>query len=95
MIHLQSSVSCRRPLQICFICDVLCGKIHIHGANGSILRLGVGHAPAGQVALHLGLVDAVHRDPYHAAPHQDGPEGVALQWVRVKTAMKGKVLLKG
>ena len=64
---------------------------HSPSADGSILRFSVCHAPAGQVALHLGLVDAIHGDPDHAAPHQDGPEGVALQWVRVEAAVKGKV----
>jgi len=47
-------------------------------------HLGVSQGFAGDVALHLRLVDGVDRRPHDAAAEHDGPEGVALQGVRVE-----------
>lgn len=38
---------------------------------------GVGHAPAGDVSLNLGLVDPVDADPDKCPSDCQGPEGVS------------------
>lgn len=46
---------------------------------------------AGNVALHLGLVDGVDGSPHHTATDYNGPESVSLQRVWIKTIKeKGK-----
>lgn len=47
-------------------------------------HLGVSQGFAGDVALHLGLVDGVYGHPHDAATDYDSPESVSLQRVRVK-----------
>lgn len=48
-------------------------------------HLGVSQGLAGDVALHLRLVDGVDRHPHDAAADHNGPEGVAPPRIWVET----------
>ena len=50
--------------------------------------LGLSFCPAGDVALDLSLVYAVHGQPYHCTPDSQAPEGIALPRVNSKTIGK-------
>lgn len=57
-------------------------------------HLGMDYGFAGDIALHLGLVDGVDGCPHHTATNHNGPESVTLQRIWIKAGVKGELLLK-
>lgn len=50
---------------------------------------------AGDVALHLGLIDGVNRHPHDASTNYNGPESMSLQRIWVKAVVKKSTIAEG
>lgn len=53
-------------------------------------HFGVSQGFAGDVALHLGLVNGVDGHPHDAATNGNSPEGMSLERIWVKTGKKSQ-----
>lgn len=51
-------------------------------------HFGMSQGFAGDVALHLGLINGVDRHPHYAAANCDCPEGMSLERIWVKAVVE-------